>query len=157
MNASKESSPTSTLIVDFGPHPCTVTFSAISTGKYIPYPTTEEKKAAWYSKKDERHFLRDRQRDAEVCLLKLARSVNDNEPLELEILDILGLDHVISEDRFHARKAALKKHVQRVLKEQDVQRLQGRESIEDLARVASMSSHISRVRARKIGILVDKS
>eukprot|EP00956_Cyclotella_meneghiniana_P034522 scaffold105774_cov62-Cyclotella_meneghiniana.AAC.2 len=154
MNASKESSPTSSLIVDF-PHPYTVTFSAMSTGKYVPYPTAEEKEAGWYSKKDERRFLRDRQRDAEVCSLRLAGS-SVNEPHELEIQDILGLDHLISEDRFHARKSALKKHVQKVLKEQEVQKWLGTESIEDLARVASMSSRRSRGRARKVGILVEK-
>ena len=154
MNASKESSSVSALIVDY--HRFVVTFSAISTGKYVRYPTAKEKKAIWYSKEDKRRFLRDVLRDAEVCSLKLARS-SVNEPQELEILDTLGLDHVMSEDRLRARKATLKKHVQKVLKEQEIQRLQDRESVEDLAQVASMSSYGSRLRARKVGILLGES
>ena len=154
MNALKESSSASALIVDY--HSFVVTFSAISTMKYVRYPTAKEKKAGWYSKEDERRFLRGMQLDAEVCSLKLARS-SVNKPRELEIVDILGLDHLMSEDRLRARKVTLKKHIQKVLKEQEVQRLQDKESAEDLAQVASMSSYGSRVRARKVGILVGES
>ena len=65
MNALKESSSASALIVDY--RSFVVTFSAISTMKYVRYPTAKEKKAGWYSKEDERRFLRGMQLDAEVC------------------------------------------------------------------------------------------
>ena len=156
INASNGSS----LIVDFPPRRShgridkerRVTFATKSQGLYIRYPSAREIRARWYTEDEQKTFRRKMLRDAVKSSLRMEDCFS-NAPQDLAFQDYVGLDHLISRDvgeRYQALKAARKEHAKIVLAEQKAQRLQGKNSVEDLARVSGMSSYWSRERAHKV-------
>ena len=128
-----------------------VSFAITSNGKYITRPTAEEIHLAWYSEEDYHRFKRNMYQDAAVLSVQLNSSSRRH---EIAIEDIVGLDHMISIERYNAHKLSVKKHSGRVLVEQARQQLLSRHSIQDLARVSKSSSFKSQERAQQIGLLL---
>ena len=128
-----------------------VSFALTSNGKYITRPTAEEIHLAWHSEEDYHRFKRNMYQDAAVLSVQPNSSSCSH---EIAIEDMVGLDHIISIERYNAHKLSVKKHSGRVVVEQARQQLLSRHNIEDLARVSHYSSLKSKERARQIGLLL---
>eukprot|EP00804_Cyclotella_cryptica_P016138 CCRYP_004243-RA/>CCRYP_004243-RA protein AED:0.01 eAED:0.01 QI:175/1/1/1/0/0/2/170/165 len=136
----------------------TVRFSAMSELRHVSYPTAEEKQERWYDLEDVRKsqiiLARDILRCSRMLISKSERGIGITEE---ERDQCVGIEHLLSRDtkqKMLGYIAMKKRHLYAVLIEQARQKHFQINSVEELERVATMSSHSARQRSHAIACLL---
>ncbi|KAL3788266.1 hypothetical protein HJC23_011898 [Cyclotella cryptica] len=135
----------------------TVRFSDTAEIRHVSYPTAEEKQERWYYLEDVCKFkmilAHDIHRSSRMLISRSEQGVGISED-ERDMC--IGIEHLLSRDvkgRILALSTMRKNHLYIVLIEQARQKHFQMNSVDEMERVSTTSSHIARQRSHKIAIL----
>lgn len=129
-----------------------VSFSCTSLMTIIGYPTPEEKKYMWYSHEDLEGFKRVLAQDISKCS-QMVNGATSDLLTEHDLLHSMGLESFLQQDVTKRIIRMRKAHLQRILFEQDRQRILNTYSVEEIARLSAISSGWSMRRSHAIAVL----
>ena len=133
-----------------------VRFSLTSEMALVAYPTTKEIQERWYNSQDRAHSRQVVAKDAKQCSRMLFSELElGNNLTEDQRIKCVGLEHLLSRDLAENTKQLnekRKRHVYKVLIEQDRQRKLKINNAEELEYVSRKSSYQSRKRSHLLAV-----